>query len=131
MTGVAIQNSTRRPTPRLPYREIVERLLPKWEISLAFVGEKKAVELNKRLRNKAYVPNVLSYVAGKKNGEIIICLSEAHKQAPSYNMSERTFVLYLFIHGALHIKGWAHGGRMERCERELLARYEAAHSNWH
>ena len=132
MAGVAVKNLTRRAdAPRALFKTLGALLLPRWDISLVFVGPTMARALNKELRGKTYVPNVLSYVAGEKSGEIIICLSEAQKQAPAYAMSTRDFILYLFIHGALHIKGWPHGARMEACERTLLARYGTAHSNRH
>ncbi|MBI2409477.1 rRNA maturation RNase YbeY [Candidatus Kaiserbacteria bacterium] len=106
-----------------PLSTIAAETLPGWEISLAFVGPERARMLNKKLRRKAYVPNVLSYVVGKKSGEIIICPSEAAKQAPDFKLSTANFQLLLFIHGLLHLKGWAHGGTMERREQALLARY--------
>ena len=102
---------------------MAKKILPGWEISLVFVGEKRALSLNKKLRGKKYIPNVLSYALGKKSGEIIICPREADRQAAAYSMSKRTFILYLFIHGVLHIKGWAHGAKMERCEQVLLATF--------
>jgi len=124
MSGVSIKNLTRRTSaPRAAFSAIVKEVLPDWDISLVFIGSAKARSLNKQLRNKGYTPNVLSYVVGKKSGEIFICLEEAKKNALIFNMSERKFVLYLFIHGALHIKGWAHSGTMEQCERKLLARF--------
>ncbi|MHB8860743.1 MAG: rRNA maturation RNase YbeY [Minisyncoccota bacterium] len=123
MANVLLKNLTRRPTPRFAYSTIAEEVLPDWEVSLVFVGPKQAQELNVRLRNKTYTPNVLSYALGEKSGEIFICLHEAAKQAPLHEKSEREFVLYLFIHGLLHLKGRAHGGTMERCERKLLARF--------
>jgi rRNA maturation RNase YbeY len=124
MSGVSIKNLTRRKSvPRFAYRAIVQSTLPLWDISLVFVGPTRARALNERMRGKIYVPNVLSYALDEKSGEIIICLREAEKQASSYGMDERTFVLYLFIHGVLHIKGWAHGARMEECERNLLTRF--------
>lgn len=132
MKGVSIRNLTRRTNvPRFAYTAIAKSALPGWEISLVFVTPAKARALNKQMRGKTYVPNVLSYALGGKSGEILICLSEAEKQASAYKMSRRTFVLYLFIHGVLHIKGWAHGVRMEQCEQNLLARYETAHSHRH
>lgn len=124
MSGVSISNLMRRNSvPRFTYGVISRNVLPGFDISLVFVHPAKARALNKKMRGKTYIPNVLSYPLGNKSGEIIICLSEAEKQASAYNMSERIFVLYLFIHGLLHIKGWAHGVRMERCERNLLARF--------
>ena len=124
MSGVSIKNLTRRKSvPRFAYTEIVESALPDWDISLVFVSPAKARALNEQMRGKTYVPNVLSYALGDKSGEIIICLNEAEKQAPSHDMDGLTFILYLFIHGVLHIKGWAHGARMEECERNLLAKF--------
>ncbi len=134
MAGVEIQNFTRqnmKVLAGLPYDAVAKEVLPGWDISLVFVGEKRALNLNKRLRNKDYIPNVLSYVVGNKSGEIIICPSEADKQAPSFDLAPSAYCLYLFIHGILHIKGWAHSAKMEKCERALLARYETTHSNRH
>ncbi|MFZ2167369.1 MAG: rRNA maturation RNase YbeY [Minisyncoccia bacterium] len=123
MASVEIKNLTRRSVPRFAYTTIAKSVLPDWDLSLVFVGPKKAQELNEQLRKKSYTPNVLSYAVGKKNGEVFICLAEAAKQATSHDMSERKFVLYLFIHALLHLKGWAHGATMEKCERTLLTKF--------
>ena len=124
MAGVAIKNLTRRShASRAAFNTIVTEVLPHWDISLVFVGPTRARTLNTRLRRKDYIPNVLSYSLGPKSGEIIICLAEAEKQAPAYGMKGRAFVLYLFIHGLLHLKGWAHGATMELCERKLVAKF--------
>jgi rRNA maturation RNase YbeY len=142
MTSVSIKNLTRRKSvPRFAYTAIVDTTLPSWDLSLVFVGPTKARALNAQLRGKTYVPNVLSYALGTTSGEIIICLSVAREQAPAYGMSEREYILYLFIHGVLHLKGWAHGATMERCARMLLAQFakgsarayphETTHSNRH
>ena len=128
MTRVDITNRTRRPTPRFAYTTIAETVLPDWEISLVFVGPTQARKLNEQLRDKSYTPNVLSYEVGKKHGEIFICLAEAKKQAPLHKMTDRVFVLYLFIHGLLHLKGWAHSGTMERCEQKLVAQFSTINS---
>lgn len=123
MAGVDIRTLTRRPAPVLPFAKMVADVLPGWEVSLAFVGEKRAQDLNISLRKKDYIPNVLSYVTGSKSGEIVICLMEAKRQAPKYDMPYKTFVTFLFIHGMLHLKGMPHGTTMERRERALLARF--------
>ena len=123
--SVDIKNLTRRrlTAPRNMFSAIAKEVLPDWEISLVFVGPKKARVLNEQLRHKEYIPNVLSYKLGEKSGEIFICPQEAAKQALLHHMSEKEFILSLFIHGLLHIKGWAHGATMERCERKLLAQF--------
>ncbi len=132
MAGLAIQNLTRRRTaPRAAFLQIAKDIAPDWDLSLVFVGAARAKKLNQQLRRQDYVPNVLSFALGKKSGEIFICLSEVAKQADEYEMSTRDFALYLFIHGILHIKGWAHGAKMEKCEKSLLLRYGTAYSNRH
>jgi probable rRNA maturation factor len=117
-----IRNFTRQKPPAFPYKEALEAALPGWEMSLAFAGEARAKRMNVALRNKDYVPNVLSYVSGEKSGEIVICLEVAKRQAPDYGMTYPAFVGFLFIHGCMHLKGLQHGATMERKERLLLER---------
>lgn len=132
MATVSIQNLTksRIPLPRRVFSLLVESILPGWEVSLVFVTLSRAQKLNTTLRKKQYVPNVLSYSVGKQHAEIIICPSIAKKESSLHQMSEREYLLYLFIHGALHAKGWRHSAKMETWEKKLLKRYGAAHSYW-
>lgn len=122
-TILDIRNFTRKPIPAFPFKQALDSALPGWEISLAFAGETRAQSMNIRLRNKDYIPNVLSYESGTKSGEIVICLEVAKRQAPDYGMSYRDFVGFLFIHGCMHLKGERHGATMERKERLLLKRF--------
>lgn len=108
--------------PRFPFIEALSKTLPGWDISLVFVGRTRAQKLNESLRNKTYVPNVLSYQTGPKSGEVVICLEVAKRQAPSYHMSYQVFVGFLFIHALMHLKGYPHGPTMEKKERAVLAR---------
>src|SRR5689334_20084568 len=98
MSTLDIRNMTRRITPRFSYADAAKAALPGWDLSLAFVGPARAKLLNKVLRKKEYVPNVLSYQSGKKSGEIVICLDVAKRQAPSYDLSYAHYTGYLFIH---------------------------------
>lgn len=122
-TNLEIRNFTRSSAPVFPYREALEKILPGWEVSLVFAGERRAQALNIQLRNKDYTPNVLSYVVGKKSGEIILCPAVAKKQAPSYELSHPHMAGFLFIHGLLHLKGERHGAIMDRKERDILSRF--------
>ena len=124
--AVLIKNFTRRRAPRMPFAKAASVALPGWEISFVFVGEKRAQDLNRTLRDKSYVPNVLSYATGNTSGEVIVCMSEAARQAPEYGMRRSVFILYLFIHALLHLKGMAHSATMERRERALVARFAGA-----
>lgn len=116
------RNFTRSAATVFPFAQALEEVLPGWEISLVFAGETRAQNLNKTLRNKDYIPNVLSFEVGKKSGEIIICPSIAKKQAPLYDFTYTQMVGFLFIHGLLHLKGVSHGATMDKKEREILSR---------
>ncbi|MEK7602118.1 MAG: rRNA maturation RNase YbeY [Patescibacteria group bacterium] len=118
-----IRNFTKGKTPSFPYEKALKAVLPSWELSLVFAGRVRARSLNKRLRNKEYVPNVLSYESGKKSGEIIICPEVARSQARSYGFSYTAMVGFLFIHGLLHLKGMSHSATMDKQERALLQRF--------
>ncbi|MBP9817054.1 MAG: rRNA maturation RNase YbeY [Candidatus Pacebacteria bacterium] len=128
MSALGIRNLTRAKLPVVPYARIAKAILPSWEVSLAFVGPTEAKRLNRSLRKKSYVPNVLSYASDTKSGEVIICLQEAKKQAPEYDLSYPQFVAFLFIHALLHLKGMPHGPTMEKRERALLARFVSLHN---
>lgn len=108
-----------------PFARVARALLPSWEVSLAFVTPQKARDLNKKLRGKSYTPNVLSYQVGVRHAEVIICKTVAKKQAPLYDLLYPDFLLLLFIHACLHLKGGRHGSTMERRERSLLARFKS------
>ena len=125
--SVSIRQFTRRTPPRHAYEKIAQAALPGWDISLVFVGETRAKQLNQSLRKKSYVPNVLSYETSSsprdRSGEIIICLTVAERQAPDYDLSYAKYVAYLFIHGLAHLKGYPHGTTMERYEGTLMSRF--------
>lgn len=106
---------------RVPFLDIKEKILGKdYELSIAFLPAKEARALNIAHRNKDYVPNTLSFELSKKSGEIIFCMSAMRSQYRAWNMDLKTYVTFLVIHSMLHLKGYAHGGTMERKEKQLL-----------
>ena len=116
------RNFTRSKAPVFPFARALEEVLPGWELSLVFAGEQRAQSLNKKLRDKDYIPNVLSFEVGRKSGEIIISPAIAKKQAPLYDFTYPHMIGFLFIHGLLHLKGMSHSATMDRKEREILSR---------
>lgn len=110
--------------PEHPYQDIKDAILGKrYELSLAFVGERRAQTLNETYRQKTYTPNVLSFPYTETSGEIVICPAVAARQARTSELSAAGYVAFLFIHGALHLKGHAHGDTMDRLEARFLARF--------
>ena len=121
---LAISQTTRQPYPHLPYQRMKDEVLgKKYQLSLVFVGESRAREINQTTRSKTYAPNVLSFPLSKDSGEIFMAPSVAKREAKKYGHSYNRHVCYLFIHGLLHLKGLDHGKKMEASEQEYLKRF--------
>lgn len=108
------------------------------EINLDFVSKKKIKHLNKNFRNIDKVTDVLSFpnllepgrqnmqlIVNKLNktnfaseinpenghiflGDICLCIPVAYKQAKEYGNSRIREVVYLSLHGLLHLLGYDH-----------------------
>jgi len=116
--------STARSYPKLPYEKIKKEVLgSNYKLSLVFLGEKKAKELNQTSRKKDYIPNVLSFPLDNHQGEIYITPLVAKREAKKYNHTYQTHVTYLFIHGLLHLKGYDHGVAMDKLEQKYLKKF--------
>jgi len=121
METFTITSTTKSYPTHLPLALIKRAVLgAKYELSLAFVGEKRATSLNQTYRQKSYVPNVLSFPLTATTGEIFICPTVAKREAAKFSLTPDGYVAYLFIHGCLHLKGLDHGDTMDRLERKHL-----------
>jgi rRNA maturation RNase YbeY len=118
-------SSTAHSFPTAAYEAIKNDILGKsYSLSLTFVGATKARAYNKSHRGKTYVPNVLSFPLDTTTGEIIICPQRAKHEAHKFSLSYQGYVVYLFIHGLLHLKGYDHGATMERMEERYKRKYQ-------
>ncbi|NQV93216.1 rRNA maturation RNase YbeY [Candidatus Kaiserbacteria bacterium] len=110
--------------PRLPFVDIKESILGKnYDLSLVFIGDRRAKTLNQKYRKKDYVPDILSFPYDKNEGEIFINPYQAKRRAKDFEMDEKKFIVYLFIHGLLHLKGLRHGSTMDTMELAHLKRF--------
>ncbi len=80
----------------------------KYNLSLVFVGLKKAKKLNIAYRKKNYAPDILSFDLDKENGEIYIYPAKVKTKAHEFETSEKNFLNYLFVHGLAHLQGLDH-----------------------
>ena len=121
MSTFTITSTIKKYPKRLPYEVIKEKVLGKnYNLSLVFVGKKRAATINKQSRNKTYSPNVLSFPLTYTEGEIIICPDTAVAEAKKFNLTHNGYIAFLFIHGLLHLKGHDHGDTMDKLERKYL-----------
>ena len=110
--------------PDVPVLQIKNHIRgKKCGLSLIFIGPTKALELNKKYRDKDYVPNVLTFPLSDTEGEIYICKSVARKQYHDFDMSYEKYLVLLVVHGILHLKGHAHSSTMEELENELTEKF--------
>ena len=117
------QNNTKSSLPQreLFFVKIKEEILKKdYDLSFVLVGDKKSKELNLKYRNGNYIPNVLSFPIDKNTGEIFINPNQAKKECAKFDMTYKNFLVYLFIHGCLHLKGLDHGKKMDVLEAKYL-----------
>jgi probable rRNA maturation factor len=98
-----------------------EVLGDEYELTLVFVGEKRARALNKKFRNKDYATDILSFPIDKETGEIFVYPPKAEKKAKEFGRNFPNYLQFLFIHGLFHLKGFDHGSRMEREEARVRA----------
>lgn len=124
-THVSLRNTTAAPTPRLPFRDLTETVLgPDYDLSVALVGNRRMRRLNREWLGKDRPTNVLAFPLDDTAGEIVLGVHVVRRQAPAFGRTYRTGMAYFFVHGLLHLKGYAHGGRMEEQERHVLELYK-------
>lgn len=110
--------------PNLPFLELKNDILGEgFELSVNFVDQKTAQKLNKQHRQKDYIPNTLSFPYSKSSGEIFLQLETIYAQASEFEMTKEKYLLYIYIHSILHIKGLDHGKKMEDLEKKFLGKY--------
>lgn len=121
---ISVIRKTKGKLPGLPFVNLKNAVLgKKYQLSVAFVGNKKSQKFNKKYRGKNKPTNILSFPLSKTEGEIIICLAEARKDAKNFSRTYEEFIPFLFIHGLFHLKGLAHGSIMEKREAEVRKKF--------
>lgn len=79
-------------------------------VSVAFVSEADIKRLNRQYRGKDKVTDVLSFNLdeGDMLGEILLCYPQAERQAEDLGHGVREELLFLLVHGLLHLHGFDH-----------------------
>lgn len=119
-----VLRETKGKLPRLPFVSIKNKILGKsYTLSLVFATEKRMRNLSISHKGDATHMNVLSFPYEKNNGEIIIHLQTVRISAKKFEHSYEQHLLFLVIHGMLHLKGFKHGRIMEEQEAYYLAHF--------
>lgn len=125
--------------------KIKEEILGKdYDLSVCFVSKNKIKSLNKKYRGKDEPTDILSFNLSNSflkkmtpMGEIFICPTLAKEKAKKFDpttlkisekvMNYENYLLFLVIHGMLHLKGLEHGDKMNAYEFTYHSRYRRRH----
>lgn len=79
-------------------------------VSIGFASASQMRKLNHAWRGKDRVTDVLSFGLdeGSLKGEIVLCYEQAVVQAREMDHSTRDELLFLLVHGILHLWGYDH-----------------------
>ncbi|PON14501.1 rRNA maturation RNase YbeY [Candidatus Entotheonella serta] len=106
------------------------------ELSVVFANDHLLHELNRTYRDKDRPTNVLAFPqepidttgpSSRLLGDVVVSLPTADREAQLLDQPLEARVVYLLIHGLLHLLGYDHEQsdtaqqRMEALEQELLA----------
>jgi probable rRNA maturation factor len=113
-------------------RQIAGQLPIKGAVTIKIAADDEVRRLNKKYRQQDCITDVLSFSLGEKlpggfyAGDILICWTLAEKQAHENSHSTQKELLFLMIHGLLHLHGLDHEkdkGAMLALQQELFAKH--------
>ena len=122
--NLSIRRQTKGGIPNLPFLQIKNAILGKdYDLSVLFPTLDLATELHIQWKKKPGPVNILSFPLEENEGEIILTLAQARKEARNFDRTYMNHLIFLFIHGCLHLKGMTHGAKMEKEERLYYKKY--------
>jgi len=111
------------------------------ELSVVFGSDRLLRDLNRTYRHKDHVTNVLAFPQHPTYegepvtallGDVVVALPTAAREAIALQQSLEERVVYLILHGMLHLLGYDHERsaaqrrHMEALERQVLAQLQDA-----
>ena len=120
---VAVQYAVpRRGVPAAASLRAWARAAGSLAITIRIVGRAEGRRLNREFRKKDYATNVLSFPYGP-SGDLVLCHPVVVREAREQDKTVHAHYAHLVVHGMLHLRGYAHGGRMEAREISVLRRF--------
>ncbi len=109
---IEINNKTRSNIDLRLIKKVSEKFLnvkgrKRYTVSIAFVGDKKIRQLNKKYRKIDKITDVLAFVGDEDFlGEVIINYSQTKRQAKKFNNNTKQELVFILVHGLLHLLGY-------------------------
>lgn len=122
---IHIFNETKIRIPRTIIKKIYDDTLKKkYSLNVICTSDTFLKKLNATYRKKNKSTNILTFPPNeKKVAEIYINTAMAKKSAKKYRISTKKQILFLYIHGILHLLGHKHGKKMETLEDKYVTKY--------
>ncbi len=131
---VEINNKTKSKINLALTKKVAEKFLKlnkmeNRDISIAFIGDAAMRKLNKTYRGKDKPTDILAFPGDDDCfGEIIIDYAQIKRQAKAYKNSARQELIFILVHGLLHLLGYedeTEEGRkkMDELGRSFIAKH--------
>ncbi|MHB1299917.1 MAG: rRNA maturation RNase YbeY [Burkholderiales bacterium] len=97
------------------------------KITIRIVDEEEGRNLNRDYRGRDYATNVLTFVYGESEGDIVICAPVLVKEALEQKKPLESHYAHMTVHGTLHLQGYDHesdgeAAIMESLEAAIMAK---------
>ena len=92
------------------------------ELSILFTNNRYIKKLNSIYRKRNYATDVLSFSMNERNhlGDIVISVEKAYTNSKTHKFTLREELLFLIIHGILHLLGYNHETQYELKKLERI-----------
>jgi probable rRNA maturation factor len=119
-----IVNLSKSKPPRLPFLSIKNSILDEdYELEVVFGSKSFQKKLNKTYRNIDDTTNILSFPLSNTSGLITFDINKIKKETNIFEMPYPKLLMFLFIHGCLHLKGFKHSSKMEKEEKRIINKF--------
>ncbi len=126
--SIDINNKSKNKVDIVELKEVIKKFfrtykIKKSEISVALVNDQAIKKLNKIYLRKSKTTDVLAFSgSGKELGEIIICYDQIKRQAGLYNNNVKQELIFVLVHGLLHLLGLNDKTEKQRKNMENMAK---------
>jgi len=120
---INVVNKSRTKINIFHIKKIVERFLNlhkiKLDVSVIFIGDRKMQRINNLYRGKNKTTDVLSFEGDQEYfGDIFINYQQIKRQSPFYSKKIKEELIFILIHGLLHLLG--HNDKTEKARVKMI-----------
>jgi len=119
-----VSNRTKSVLPAIQFGNIKKDALGNnYALSVAFIQADESRRINREYRKKDSPTNILSFPYSHESGEILFCPDVIENEMKSNGLPYDQYLIYLYIHGLVHLAGFDHSIEMEKREVEMRHKF--------